>query len=77
MSRRSDSKQRSVLQGATVQVTPQRYDIQMLQESSIEALVEDVEMNVGPIHTAVYNIGAQVSERTPSLDTFCANALVA
>ena len=34
-----------------------------VEDGSIEQLVADVEKHVGPIHTAVYNLGAQIGDR--------------
>ena len=38
--------------------------LNVVEEGSIEQLIADVETNIGPIHTAVYNIGAQFGDRS-------------
>lgn len=35
-----------------------------IEDDSIESLVADVEKNVGPIEVAIYNLGAQIGNRT-------------
>ena len=35
-----------------------------IEENSIEDLVTNIESNVGPIEVAVYNLGAQIGDRT-------------
>ena len=35
-----------------------------IEENTIEELVEDIEKNIGPIDTAVYNLGAQIGNRS-------------
>ncbi len=44
-----------------------------VEDNSIEALVENIEANIGPIEVAVYNLGAQIGDRAladTSLKTF-------
>ena len=49
------------------------YLLNATAENSIEQLVDNVEANIGPIEVAVYNLGAQIGDRTladTSLKTF-------
>ncbi|MGB5324545.1 MAG: SDR family NAD(P)-dependent oxidoreductase [Pseudomonadales bacterium] len=38
--------------------------VNAIEENAIESLVEDVEKNIGPIKVVVYNLGAQIGDRT-------------
>ena len=38
--------------------------VNLMEEGSIEELVTDIETNLGPIETAVYNLGAQIGNHT-------------
>lgn len=40
--------------------------LNVVEPDSIETLIDDVERGIGPIHTLVFNIGAQVGDRSAS-----------
>jgi len=40
------------------------YILDVTKEDTIEELVEDIEQKIGSIHTAVYNVGAQIGNRS-------------
>lgn len=65
LARRSDKPglMRLVNDITTAGGTASGFMLNAVEDHSIEALVADIEANIGPIEVAVYNLGAQVGER--------------
>ena len=75
LARRSDSQGLNRLVGEIVAAggAASGFMLNAVEDNSIEALVENVEANIGPIEVAVYNLGAQIGDRAladTSLKTF-------
>ncbi len=75
LARRSDSQGLNRLVGEIEAAggAASGFMLNAVEDNSIEALVENVEANIGPIEVAVYNLGAQIGDRAladTSLKTF-------
>ena len=75
LARRSDSQGLARLVSEIVAAggAASGFMLNAVEDNAIEALVENVEANIGPIEVAVYNLGAQIGDRAladTSLKTF-------